>query len=202
MQIKLNYQSSLNIDDSIFFDPIKIKEGKAKYIFLTHPHYDHFSVEDMKKISAAETKIICPKSMEKDVAKHFVNKVIAVEPNNTYNVDDLTFSTFPCYNTNKKFHLKEYGWVGYVLLYDGKRIAVVGDSDDTDELENLKADILLLPIGGTFTMTVEEAAKVTNIISPEIVIPIHYGDIVGTRSDATRFAKLLNKNIQCKILRD
>ena len=201
MQIKLNYQSSINIDDKIYFDPVKVKEGSAKYIFLTHPHYDHFSVEDIKKIVEDDTKIICPKSMEKEVTKYFDNEKILVEPNKTYQVDDMTFSTFACYNTNKKFHLKEYGWVGYILVYEGKRIAIVGDSDDTNDLENIKTDILLLPIGGTYTMTVEEAAKATNIIKPEIAIPIHYGDIVGNKNDGKQFAKLLNKNIECQILR-
>lgn len=201
MQIKLNYQSSVNIDDKIYFDPVKVSKGKAKYIFLTHPHYDHFSVEDINKIVDEDTKIICPKSMENDVAKHFNNIVISVEPDKTYQIDDLSFSTFPCFNLNKKFHLKEYGWVGYDLLYENKHVAVVGDSDDTVNLESVKADILLLPIGGTFTMTVEEAAHATNIINPEIVIPMHYGDIVGNKDDGEKFAKLLNKNIQCKILR-
>ena len=195
MEIKLNYQSSINIDGIIYFDPIKIKEGRAKYIFLTHPHYDHFSVEDISKILQGNTKIICPKS------KHFANEIIEVEPNKSYKVDDLQFSTFPCYNINKPYHLKEYGWVGYSLLYEGKRVVVVGDSDATNEIEGLKADILLLPIGGKFTMNVEEGAEVTNIINPDIAIPIHYGDIVGDKNDGMRFASLLNKNMECKILR-
>ena len=113
MEILLNYQSSLNINDDIYVDPVNVREGKAKYIFLTHPHYDHFSVKDIEKIIQQDTKIICPQSMKDEVAKHFNNEIVEVEPDKNYKVDTLEFSTFPSYNTNKNFHLREYGWVGY-----------------------------------------------------------------------------------------
>ncbi len=201
MEILLNYQSSLNINDDIYVDPVNVREGKAKYIFLTHPHYDHFSVKDIEKIIQQDTKIICPQSMKDEVAKHFNNEIVEVEPDKNYKVDTLEFSTFPSYNTNKNFHLREYGWVGYILNIEGKRVAVAGDGDDTEDLENIKADILLIPIGGTYTMNAQEAAKATNAIKPKIVVPIHYGDIVGSRSDAERFSQLVDKDINCKILR-
>ena len=88
-----------------------------------------------------------------------------------------------------------------ILNIEGKRVAVAGDGDDTEDLENIKADILLIPIGGTYTMNAQEAAKATNAIKPKIVVPIHYGDIVGSRSDAERFSQLVDKDINCKILR-
>ena len=56
---------------------------------------------------------------------------------------------------------------------------------------NLKdIDLALIPIGGTYTMNSEEAAKCTETIKPKIAIPMHYGTIVGTLEDAEKFKKL------------
>ena len=49
-------------------------------------------------------------------------------------------------------------------------------------------------------MDYREAAELTNIIKPKIVIPIHYGIIVGTKEDAERFKELVDENITCKIM--
>lgn len=64
----------------------------------------------------------------------------------------------------------------------------------------MKCDIALVPIGGTYTMNYEEAAKLVNQISPKIVIPIHYGKVVGTKPDAEKFKGILNKDIECVIM--
>ena len=49
-------------------------------------------------------------------------------------------------------------------------------------------------------MTYEEAAELANIIKPKIVVPTHYGSIVGDKDDGENFKKLLNSNIECEIL--
>ena len=49
-------------------------------------------------------------------------------------------------------------------------------------------------------MNYKEAAELANIIKPKIVVPIHYGIIVGTKEDATNFKELINKDIECKIM--
>ena len=51
-------------------------------------------------------------------------------------------------------------------------------------------DVALLPVGGTYTMNATEAAEATNHIKPKQAIPYHWGDIVGDRNDAERFAEL------------
>ena len=73
------------------------------------------------------------------------------------------------------------------------------DSDATPELNGLKTDVLLVPIGGTYTMTVWEASQLTNNIKPKKVIPTHYGEIVGEKSLGKEFEKLINKDIVCEL---
>ena len=200
MQIKVNYHSSVLINDSIYIDPLNItKNVMAQYVFITHPHWDHFSIKDINKIITLDTKIICPLSMKEDINNLFDNPIIFVEPNKQYATEDLKFSTIPSYNTNKKFHPKQNNWVGYVLDIKGVKVTITGDTDVTPELRKLKTDILLLPIGGTFTMNYKEAAELTNIIKPKKVIPVHYGEVVGNAQMAQKFKQLINKDIECEI---
>jgi len=200
MNIKVNYHSSILINNEIYVDPLKV-DGKtnAKYIFITHPHWDHFSMDDISKIITNETKIICPKSMKNDIKNLISDQIIYVEPQQTYNVDDIEFKTFHSYNIDKKFHPKENLWVGYLITIKNETIAIVGDSDSTPELRELKTDILLLPVGGHFTMNVEEAVELTNLIKPKMVIPTHYGEVVGDKNMGYKFKSLIDKDIICEL---
>lgn len=200
MQIKVNYHSSICINDNIYIDPLKMdKNHNAEYIFITHAHWDHFSVEDIKKIITSESVLVCPKSMENEVRSEFKNNVFLVEPNKSYVLQDLEFETFNSYNINKNFHPKENGWVGYTLNIENKVITVIGDSDLTEELKSIKTDVLLVPIGGHYTMNLNEAAELTNLIMPRKVIPVHYGEVVGNKQMGNAFKNLINEDIECEI---
>ena len=201
MEIKINCHSSICVNGKIWFDPFRVEcvDVTAKLIFITHPHWDHFSVEDIKKILSRDTKIICPSSMKKDIENVFENEIIYVEPENTYDVDGIKFDTFYSYNIEKQFHPKENAWLGYNVLIDGENVAVVGDSDNTPELNSLKTDILLLPIGGTYTMNILEAVELAKNIKPKKVIPTHYGEIVGEETAGLDFKKMIDGDIVCEL---
>ena len=79
------------------------------------------------------------------------------------------------------------------------RYYIAGDTDITEENQKVKCDIAFVPIGGTYTMDYKEAAELTNIIKPQIVIPTHYGKIVGSKQDAINFSKLVNYPIRLGI---
>jgi len=66
-------------------------------------------------------------------------------------------------------------------------------------MSGLEVDVAILPVGGTYTMNAEEAAEAVNNMKVKVAIPIHYGDIVGTRNDAEKFASSV-KNAEVKIL--
>lgn len=174
----------------IYIDPVKISSNeKADIILISHSHYDHFSLEDIRKITKKETNIlITPDSQSK--LKDIAGKVILIEPNKKYNIDGILIETFPAYNTNKRFHPKENDWVGFIITLDGKRILYAGDTDITAELQNVKVDIALVPVSGVYVMNPKEAAYLVNIIKPKLAIPYHYGSIVGTEQDAQQFKKL------------
>lgn len=200
-KIEVNCHSSIKIGDDkvIYIDPYKIslELHDADYVFITHDHYDHFDPESIKKIVKETTIIIFPDKMVTKVLGMFGKYDLrGVVPEDTYNINGLKFETVRSYNTNKKFHLKEYDWVGYVLDINDEKIYVTGDCDITSESKEVKCDILLLPIGGTYTMNASEAATLTNIIKPKVVIPIHYGLIVGDKNDLNNFVNLVDDGIE------
>lgn len=199
--ITINSHSSIQIDN-LYFDPFQIKKTlePAKYIFITHSHYDHLSVEDLKKVTDKKTVFVATKDCKETLESNFENKVIYVKPNESLTLGEIQVKTFPSYNLNKVFHKKMMGWVGYKITYHGTSYAIVGDTDATPELEKISCDVLFLPIGGTYTMTAEEAANLAKKVKPKLVIPMHYGSIVGTKSDAKAFVKALEKQVEHKIL--
>ncbi len=201
---KVLCHSSIKIEGEkiIYVDPYSIDEnyGDADYIFCTHSHYDHFSKEDIEKIKKENTKLIIVSSSENE-AKELVGEenVTIVKPSCDYKVDNIKFSTTYAYNINKQFHPKENEWVGYIIEFEGVRFYIAGDTDNIPEIQNINCDIAFLPIGGTYTMDYKEAAELANVINAKVVIPVHYGMIVGTKKDAEEFSKLV-ENKEVKIL--
>lgn len=198
-------QSSIKIEKSkiIYFDAFKIEKEfhDADYIFITHDHFDHFDKESILKVKNDNTKIIVPKLLEKEVKDIFIDeKVLVVEPNNNYLLDDLEFSTVPAYNIDKSFHPKENGWVGYVVDIDGLKYYIAGDTDALEENKKINCDVAFIPIGGYYTMDYKEAVDFINNLKPQVAIPIHYGSIVGDIEFGKAFEDLLNKDIKCQRL--
>jgi L-ascorbate metabolism protein UlaG (beta-lactamase superfamily) len=200
MDINVNYHSSIRIGN-VYIDPFKIKEQRndARYIFITHSHYDHYSPLDIAKVVNAKTIFVCTKDVEEEIKKEYSNEILVVGPNLNYSFGDISFKTFSSFNIDKKYHPLENGWVGYVVEIEGVKYAVLGDSDLTDDVKNIRCDVLFVPIGGVYTMTAREAGELTNIINPKLVIPVHYNGIVGTKDDEKEFLKELNDCIKYKL---
>ena len=205
--IEVLYHSSIRISNNkvIYIDPFKIDKNynDADIVFITHDHYDHYSDEDIDKVINENTTIIIPEKLLTKLLRKGINKknaIITVEPNEKYMVQGIKFETIPSYNTNKTFHPKENGWVGYIITLDDIRYYIAGDTDITEENRKVKCNVAFVPVGGTYTMGFKEAAQLINEIQPKIAVPIHYGSVVGTKQDATDFIKLLHPNIKGIIL--
>ena len=204
--IEVLCHSSIRMDKGkiIYVDPFHIKENykDADIILITHSHYDHFSEEDIEKVRKADTKIYVTEDYVENAKNIGLsgNKIVGVKAYQTYYEGDIEINTVPAYNVNKQFHPKENNWVGYILKIDGISYYIAGDTDITEENKKIKCDVAFVPVGGTYTMTAKEAAELVNIIKPKVAVPIHYGDIVGTKEDADTFINNLENGIDGKIL--
>jgi L-ascorbate metabolism protein UlaG (beta-lactamase superfamily) len=172
----------------VYIDPWKLDASaeKADVILVTHDHRDHFSKDDIAKISKPDTVIVAPASVAQQVSG-----AITVKPGDAITANGIAIQVVPAYNPNKKFHPKASGFVGYIVTLRGKRIYHAGDTDLIPEMTQMQCDIALLPVSGTYVMTALEAAEAANTIQPALAIPMHWGDpmVVGTRADADEFAR-------------
>lgn len=195
----------------IYIDPYNIGEGceKADLILLTHSHYDHCSVADMEKIVKEGTRIIAPADCQSKIARFNVGiKMKIVEVGDEVDFGSVKVSTLPAYNVDKSFHPKEEAGIGYLVKFGDVLIYYAGDTDLIPEMQKLtghkhrdKKFIALLPVGGRFTMSAEEAAEAAVLIKPDLAIPMHWGSIVGTREDAEEFVEICRENkIEAEIL--
>lgn len=188
----------------IYIDPYNIKEEveKADVILITHSHYDHCSVADIKKIIKDGTKIVLTADSQSKITRLDTPLDIhVIEPNQEMILGEIKIASVPAYNLDKPFHSKNEGWVGYLIKINGLLIYFAGDTDFIPEMQRLtgykqpdKKFIAILPIGGRFTMSAEEAAEAAKLIRPFLAIPCHYGSLSGNAIDAEEFVKSCKDN--------
>ena len=199
-RITINAHSSIRVEGEkiIYFDPFKLSEEKhdADIILITHAHFDHYSPEDIEKAARPDTVIVMPETMIEQAVMFGAETSVLLRPGDSRIISGIAVEAVPSYNTNKPMHPKANGWLGYIVTVDGTRIYVAGDMDAIPEAENFSCDIAMIPIGGTYTMNVPEAAELINKMKPKTVIPTHYGDIVGDIKDGSSFAAMINEGIK------
>src|SRR6266540_4927323 len=186
-----------NSDKILYIDPFKLAKQyndlhNANLILITHNHFDHLSLDDLGKIINKETVVIAAKECVDQLKALNIKEVKGVAPGEKINLQNNVVETIPAYNTNKDFHPKRDGKVGFIVTINNVRIYHAGDTDLIPEMKTTKPDIALTPVSGTYVMTAEEASEAVNdLIKPKMAIPMHYNSIVGTREDAVRFSKMV-----------
>ncbi len=178
---------------NVYIDPFKLDSVRdhADIILVTHPHFDHFDVESIRKVADKNTLVFVPKEI---VDKVPVGKATGVEPNKKYSALGIEFRTVPAYNVVKERldkHPRQNDWVGYIINVNGKLLYHPGDTDFIEEMKGLKVDIALLPMSGTYTMDVNQAIDAAKAIEAAQYIPMHYKMVLG--KDGSRKAEKLFK---------
>jgi L-ascorbate metabolism protein UlaG (beta-lactamase superfamily) len=173
----------------VYVDPYQVAAGlpKADLILITHDHSDHCSPADVARLRGPATVVIAPAA----AAAKLPAPVVEIAPGEQKTAVGVAVRAVLAYNTDKKFHPKQAGMVGYLFTVGGVTYYHAGDSDHIPEMAGLRPDVALLPVSGTYVMTAAQAAEAARAIQPKVVVPMHYGAIVGAEADAATFAKLL-----------
>lgn len=187
----------------IYIDPYQLPEDpkKADLILVTHEHSDHLA--NIKELRRSDTTIVGPEG-----CKEKLEDIKVIEEGDQVKVKGFKVEAVSAYNFRRSrspgnpYHPRGLG-VGYIVTVEGKRIYHAGDTDLIDEMEGLNVDIALLPIGGTYTMDVEEAINAAITIHPRVAVPMHYNTVEGTEADPEEFINgLQGTGIKVEVLRD
>lgn len=184
-------------EKKIYIDPWQISNAAhdADIVLITHDHFDHFVVEDVDKVRNANTVVIGPEMLRGKID----GNLTIVQRGDSLTAQDIPIQVVAAYNVHperQNFHPNHYGGVGYVITLSGKRIYHTGDTDPIPEMKNVKCDIMLVPVSGTYVCTCDEAVQVVKMVQPKLAIPMHWDTIVGSWEDANRFKEMSNVPVE------
>lgn len=209
--IRVFTQSAIRIQNKdgvvIYLDPFSLTDAEAAhdadYVFITHAHFDHFSPEDIARVAGDHTELVAPASMGAEVARVAdeigATAVHLLQAGGRLELPGVAVEAAPAYNAEPErlgMHPQANGWLGYVLTVDGVRYYAAGDTDQNPDNEQVTCDVALVPIGGTYTCDPHQAAAFVNALHPKVVVPIHYGSIVGVPENFDEFASEVAAGIE------
>ena len=128
--------------------------GQGHIVLSTHEHYDHNNIKTIK------------------------GEPFVIEGPGEYEVKGIRIRGILAYHDSKLGQERGLNTI-YVIESEEMRICHLGDLGQSllseEQLEALDGvDILMIPVGGIFTISAEQAPKIINQIEPAIVIPMHY----------------------------
>ncbi|WP_448576144.1 MBL fold metallo-hydrolase [Thermomicrobium sp.] len=204
-------QSAFRIDVAglrLYHDPFRIPDGEptADVILISHEHFDHCSPADIARIRDVHKTFVVANPTAANT-RELVPPVHVIRPGDEVQHGRLSIRAVPAYNVNKfrspgvPFHPREREHVGFICRAEDVTWYFAGDTDAIPEMAQFgPVDYAFLPVSGTYVMTAEEAAEAVRMLRPRVVIPMHYGTIVGSVEDARRLAALVGDVAEVRIL--
>jgi len=170
----------------IFTDPfdksigLKPPQGSADLVLVSHNHSDHNNIKSLK------------------------GKPFIIDAEGEYSVKDVYIEGISSFHDNEKGILRGLNNI-YTIRSEELTVCHLGDlghiltEKQIDKIGEI--DILMIPIGGTYTIDGKEAEKVISQIDPKIIIPMHY-KVPGLNIEIAgeeEFAKEIGLEIESEI---
>jgi len=179
---QISVSNSRDHSADIVIDPfdeemgIKVPNFSADILLVTHDHYDHNNIKAVR------------------------GEPFVVSGPGEYEVKEVFIKGIPSFHDDKEGKEKGANTI-YTIEAEGMRFCHLGDLGQkqlTDEqLEKIDSvDILMIPVGGEYTIDSAQAQKIISQIEPKIVIPMHYGlpKLKTKMDDVSKFLKTMGKN--------
>jgi len=178
----------IDTDKSIYIDPYSGNYTPADIILVSRWHFDHCSLEKIKQASNDNTHILGTPEVAREI---FPSNVLKVGEHKIF--DNIEIIGMPTENNRVDHRGHDHeneSQLGFAILAENKSIYFMGDTDFIPQFTDLRPDILIIPVGGTYIHNAKEAARATTLINPKLALPIHWGDTSGSRDDAELFKEL------------
>lgn len=128
--------------------------GTADIVTVSHDHYDHNNI------------------------KAFSGEPFIIEGAGEYDVKGIFVKGIYSFHDNSQGEERGVNTI-YVIEVEDMKICHLGDlgqkqlsSNQLDQIGDV--DVLMIPVGGIYTINGSEAVQIINSIEPKIVIPMHY----------------------------
>jgi L-ascorbate metabolism protein UlaG (beta-lactamase superfamily) len=190
---------------------IPVEGIEVDYILLTHGHSDHFG-DAMEIANRTGAKCIATHEISLFLSKQGLES-IGMNIGGSISLSDVKITMLEAKHSADIDFTEEIMSGGVACSYlieseSGNKILHCGDTGLFSDMEKIigaiyKPDIVLVPIGGRFTMGPFEAALAINWFSPKIAIPMHYNTFPPIEQDPiifSNFVKQLNPEIDVVIL--
>ncbi len=182
MELKYLNHSSFTLKTNIngkavivLFDPfddsigIKFKQTEADIVLLSHLHPDHANLSKVTGLSNAD--------LTNDSFKAFDEKPFLIKRAGEYEAKGVHIKGIPSFHDDKQG--KERGEnIIYTVFAEGLKVCHLGDLghelSDSQIEEIGDCDVLIIPVGGEFTINAEKAGELISQIEPSYVVPMHY----------------------------
>ena len=173
--------------DMLDVDPIP-----ADYVLITHDDPDHYDPDAIETVITDDTTIAAYGGVD---TSNLSADVTSLSIEETYDFGDFELTTTPAYNREGGPHVDPDGnpyhatneVIGLLLTIDGTRLWYPSDTDVLRAHHDYDVDILVPPIGGTYTMDRHEAAELAVSLQPDLVIPVHYDTFEAVETDVEAF---------------
>lgn len=176
--------------------PKEVFEEPADLVLISHEHTDHLQPSILKKIIKPDTLVVAPMVCDSVLAEEF----LPCKPGDIISFFPFSIQIVPAYNTvhghsTQKNHAKDVG-VGFILKTPQYTFYHAGDTDLIPEMEDFpEIHIAFLPIGGTYTMDIDEAVKTAFVLQSDTIIPMHFLD-----ADPKEFKKKVEEQSPTKVI--
>ena len=148
---------------------------KADFILITHEHFDHLDKNAVEQLSKSGTVVVTNKNSAAILGKG----EIMANGDSLRLANDIMLYAVPAYNITEghlQFHPKGRD-NGFIMELDGLRIYIAGDTEDIEEMREVKdIDIAFLPCNQPFTMLPEQMRRAADMVKPKVLYPYHFGD--------------------------
>ncbi|WP_312912337.1 MBL fold metallo-hydrolase [Natronosalvus caseinilyticus] len=179
-------------------DDVEPKDGDL--ILVSHDH--HYDPDGIRRVAHEDAIVVVHEAVDADdidrvdeQPEALPYEVERVREDESFVLGPLDLFTTPAYNEpngpytrddGTPYHLEGEG-CGFGVTIDGICAFWPGDSDVLPIHERLDVDLLLPPIGGSYTMDRHDVADLAETIRPDLVLPIHYDTFEALETDADAF---------------
>lgn len=170
-------------------------------ILITHEHGDHYSADVLSAI-IGEADLLTNPAVHEMLPEELADGAMMLANGEMTTWNDLRIDAIPAYNITperENFHPQGRD-NGYVLSFEGFRVYISGDTEDTPEMRALEdIDLAFVSMNLPFTMDAEAAAAGVSAFGPTYVYPYHYRGRDGGTQDPEEFASVLREGIEVKL---